>query len=163
LDRLAIEGQTGDRLNLPRGVVADRGRSSVKLSIGDVGPPPLPDGVATLAVPGEVRFGGIAARAGFEAPRAAIASAEVDAAAVGLSLFLRRRRNGDRFLPLGMDGTKKLQDFFVDERVPSDQRDCLPIFENERGIVWVGGLRIAEWVRPRPGSLIVHLSYSEAN
>jgi tRNA(Ile)-lysidine synthase len=58
-----------------------------------------------------------------------------------------------------MAGTKKLQDFFVDERVPSDQRDSVPIFENEGGIIWVGGMRIAEWAKPRPGMNTVHLSY----
>jgi tRNA(Ile)-lysidine synthase len=58
-----------------------------------------------------------------------------------------------------MSETKKLQDFFVDEHVPRSERDNVPIFENHHGIIWVGGLRIAEWARPRPSQATIHLSY----
>jgi tRNA(Ile)-lysidine synthase len=61
-----------------------------------------------------------------------------------------------------MSGTKKLQDFLVDARVPRDERDCVPIFETARGIVWVGGLRIAEWAKPRPGAPTLFLCYEAA-
>ena len=42
-------------------------------------------------------------------------------------LHLRFRRPGDRFRPLGMSGTKKLQDFFTDCRVPGTQRQGIPL------------------------------------
>ena len=87
---------------------------------------------------------------------------DVDAEAVGLGLVVRRRKKGDRFQPLGMSGSKKLQDFFVDARIPSHERDNVPIFENERGIIWVGGLRIADWARPQPGRPTVRLSFEYA-
>jgi tRNA(Ile)-lysidine synthase len=61
-----------------------------------------------------------------------------------------------------MSGTKKLQDFFVDARVPRDGRDRVPIFESTRGIVWVGGLRIAEWAKPQPGAPTLFLCYEAA-
>jgi tRNA(Ile)-lysidine synthase len=75
---------------------------------------------------------------------------------------VRRRLPGDRFQPLGMTGHKKLQDFFTDAQVPRDERDTVPLFVSPRGIVWVGGLRVAEWARPRPGEATVYLSYRPA-
>jgi tRNA(Ile)-lysidine synthase len=61
-----------------------------------------------------------------------------------------------------MQGTKKLQDFFVDIHLPREQRDNVPVFENDRGIVWLGGLRLAEWAKPRPGLPTLWLSYRDA-
>jgi tRNA(Ile)-lysidine synthase len=61
--------------------------------------------------------------------------------------------------PLGLEGTKKLQDLLVDAHVPRSERDAIPIFENERGIVWVGGIRIANWAAPRAEAPTVWLSY----
>ncbi|HLF79851.1 MAG TPA: tRNA lysidine(34) synthetase TilS [Dehalococcoidia bacterium] len=162
LERLVFDGRTGDRLILPRGVIAERRRDSILLSIGESRTRSLPEGRAELCVPGEVRFGWLLARATGELDEAALFEARVDAEAAGHTLSVRRRRNGDRFQPQGMSEPKKLQDFFVDEHVPRGERDSIPIFESERGIIWVGGLRIADWARPRPGHPVIHLSYVSA-
>jgi tRNA(Ile)-lysidine synthase len=61
---------------------------------------------------------------------------------------VRNRHPGDRFRPLGMGGQKKLQDFFVDHKVPRQQRDRVPLVVNEAGrIVWVAGYGIDEMFR----------------
>jgi tRNA(Ile)-lysidine synthase len=68
-----------------------------------------------------------------------------DADALGERLFVRTWENGDRFQPLGMSETKKLQDFFVDEKVPRLQRGRVPLVCISDGrIAWVVGQRIAE-------------------
>ncbi|WP_074351194.1 tRNA lysidine(34) synthetase TilS [Proteiniborus sp. DW1] len=59
-------------------------------------------------------------------------------------LCIRNRRDGDRFAPLGMRGTKKLKDFFIDEKIPRDERDRIPIIEDGEKIIWVVGYRISE-------------------
>ena len=59
-------------------------------------------------------------------------------------LLIRNRRPGDRFRPLGMAGTKKLQDFFIDRKVPLEERDRIPLLCDRQGIVWVVGLRLSE-------------------
>lgn len=56
-------------------------------------------------------------------------------------LRFRRRRPGDRFRPVGGPGSRKLQDFFVDRKVPRDLRDAWPILATPTSIVWVAGLR----------------------
>src|SRR6202043_1975547 len=46
-------------------------------------------------------------------------------------LAVRNRRPGDRFRPLGLDGQKKLQDFFVDRKVARHERDGVPLVVDE--------------------------------
>jgi tRNA(Ile)-lysidine synthase len=76
-------------------------------------------------------------------------TAFLDRRALGEQVHLRTRRPGDRFQPLGMAQTKKLQDFFTDSRVPRDWRDRVPLLVSEGGIAWVVGCRIADWAKVR--------------
>jgi tRNA(Ile)-lysidine synthase len=160
LEKLAVGKEGGRRLDLARGVSAEVSPDRVVLSLGRAFVEPLPERPVELPVPGEVTFGRLRVLAGGQRLPKDEASAEVDAEALGMTLLVRRRKRGDRFQPAGMTGSKKLQDFFVDARVPRQERDVVPIFESERGIVWVGGLRIAEWAKPRPGKPAVTLSYA---
>jgi tRNA(Ile)-lysidine synthase len=56
-------------------------------------------------------------------------------------LFIRNRRNGDKFKPLGLKGTKKLKDYFIDEKIPKDERSEIPILVSGDEILWVIGYR----------------------
>jgi len=58
-------------------------------------------------------------------------------------VFLRSWRPGDRMKPFGMKGSKKIQDIFVDEKVPAEQRRGLPLFECGGEIIWLPGHRVA--------------------
>ena len=67
----------------------------------------------------------------------------LDAERTPTPLLVRTRLPGDRFVPLGMTGAKKLQDFLVDARVPSRLRDrTLLVVTADNAIVWVAGHRI---------------------
>jgi len=70
---------------------------------------------------------------------------------LGAPLTLRGWRPGDRFRPLGMSGEKKLQDFFVDAKVPRQERGRIPLLLTGDRIAWVVGHRIAEEFRFRGG------------
>lgn len=59
-------------------------------------------------------------------------------------LLIRNWRPGDRFRPLGMAGTKKLQDLFIDDKITPEERSQIPLLCDQRGIVWVVGLRLSE-------------------
>jgi tRNA(Ile)-lysidine synthase len=59
-------------------------------------------------------------------------------------LFVRTRREGDRFQPLGMPGNKKLKDFFIDEKIPLCVRTRTPLLCSGNQIVWIIGRRISE-------------------
>jgi tRNA(Ile)-lysidine synthase len=63
-------------------------------------------------------------------------------------LILRGWRPGDRFVPTGMQGKrKKLQDLFVDAKIPKSQRALIPLLTCPEGILWVIGLRIDDRFR----------------
>ncbi len=81
----------------------------------------------------------------------------LDAAALGPSLTVRTRCRGDRLQPLGLGGArKKLQDLFVDRKVPRDERDLVPLVLDRKGrIAWVAGHVVAEPFRVSPLSASV--------
>ncbi len=87
--------------------------------------------------------------------------AHFDADRLGTCLFVRRRRQGDRFRPLGMSGEKKLQDFMVDARIPAAHRDEVPIVCSESQIAWVVGWRIDDRVKVLPDTrAVLRLEFS---
>lgn len=70
---------------------------------------------------------------------------------IPLPLYLRNRRPGDRFCPAGMDGrSKKLQDYFVDEKVPRMRRNAAPLLATEQDVVWIVGMRTDGRFLPGP-------------
>ncbi|MFA4843500.1 MAG: tRNA lysidine(34) synthetase TilS [Candidatus Margulisiibacteriota bacterium] len=100
-----------------------------------------------LAIPGEVRLEevGRVLRGSF-VDKVEGATGEqiafVDYSAFGKEVIARNKLAGDRFVPLGMKGSKKLQDFFVDEKVAPAERDVIPVVESAGRIIWVAGQRL---------------------
>jgi len=68
--------------------------------------------------------------------------ADFDLYKTGTELFVRQRRSGDKFQPLGMNIPKKLKDFMVDTKIPRSWRDHIPIVCSPQQIIWVVGWRI---------------------
>lgn len=57
-------------------------------------------------------------------------------------LHIRTRRSQDK-IKIGMNtGHKSLKRFFIDEKIPRQQRGQIPILADEEGILWVLGYRI---------------------
>lgn len=87
----------------------------------------------------------------------------IAAAAVTLPLAVRNRRPGDRFQPLGAPGTRKLQDFFVDRKIPRTERDAVPLVVDGRDrIVWVVGQSVAQGFRvidPSEGVILLKVRH----
>ncbi|VGO15966.1 tRNA(Ile)-lysidine synthase [Pontiella desulfatans] len=87
------------------------------------------------------------------------AEASFDAEKVGGSpIEVRGWRPGDRMEPLGMAGSRKLQDILTDQKVPREQRAGVPVVVCRNEIIWLPGYRTARgWdVRGRDGKA-VHL------
>ena len=108
-----------------------------------------------LAVPGEVEIPEAGLRVTAEhgdRPARLVARGGVvalPAARITLPLTVRSWRPGDVFRPLGLGGRrKKVQDFFVDRKVPRDRRATVPLVVDDRlGIVWVAGHGLGEGAR----------------
>ena len=54
-------------------------------------------------------------------------------------LTVRNRRQGDKFQPHGMRGTKKIKDFLIDAKVPRYERDSIPLLVRGDQILWIIG------------------------
>lgn len=66
-----------------------------------------------------------------------------EAALADHTLHVRVRQPGDRIAPTGMKGSKKIQDLFVDEKVPEHVRDTIPLIVCDGEVAWVPGYRVA--------------------
>ncbi len=113
-----------------------------------------------LKFPGKVRIkeSNVAIRASYSGkpkniktvPRSA---AYLDASKIkGKYFFIRNAVPGDKFVPLGMKGFKKLQDYFVDSKIPFEERALIPVVCDAEKILWLAGLRTDERVKLDPSS-----------
>ncbi len=71
-------------------------------------------------------------------------TAVIDADKLSFPLTIRARMPGDCFYPIGFGKRKKIQDYFVDEKIPREERDSIPLLINNNEIVWVIGYRVDE-------------------
>lgn len=69
-------------------------------------------------------------------------TAAFDADKLHAPLLIRSRMPGDIFCPLGLAHRKKIQDFFVDEKIPRDERDAIPLLVSGDSVAWIVGHRI---------------------
>jgi tRNA(Ile)-lysidine synthase len=167
----AVEKPAGTELDLPRGLHLRVEYDEIVLTPREVETKvaSLPLGGIELAVPGSTTAGNWQIEASLLDGEARLPvgmaplpdgawEAKLDADALAGSLSVRRRRAGDRFRPLGMEGEKKLQDIFVDAKVRRSDRDNVPVVCDSAGIVWVAGYRPAERVKVTPSTRrILHL------
>ncbi|MDQ6778000.1 MAG: tRNA lysidine(34) synthetase TilS, partial [Actinomycetota bacterium] len=105
-------------------------------------PPAHAPAPASLAVPGAVGFGAYEVRCEVGPPQRRPGS--LDRAALDAELVVRTWRPGDRMAPLGLAGTKSLQDLFTARRVARSRRATVPVVESRGEIVWVAGVATSE-------------------
>jgi tRNA(Ile)-lysidine synthase len=141
---LIKEGRPGDRLDLPKGVRAVKRYSTLLIT----SEPPKRLGEHIIETEGETSLGeaglvlkvSISGDKGLE-PGDGRTKAVFDADKAPFPLTVRARKDGDFFYPLGFGKRKKIQDFFVDQKVPRDERDTVPVVTSGDEIVWVAGYR----------------------
>ena len=153
-----IAGPAGRSLDLPSGLAFTVDYESAAIGPGGLDRCPLPplEGEVELTVTGETHVGGwtvstkVVERlglAGSDGEGWQAYEAALDAKSMEGPLHVRTKHPGDRFQPLGMTQSKKLQDFMVDSKVPRAWRDRVPLVVTPGGIAWVVGWRPAEWAR----------------
>ena len=74
-------------------------------------------------------------------------TAQVDASLLRYPLVLRRWQEGDRFVPFGMSGSKKISDFLTDLKVSAVEKQRQFVLLSGDDIVWVVGRRIDDRYR----------------
>jgi tRNA(Ile)-lysidine synthase len=137
----ALSDQGTATLDVGHGVKAVAEYGVVRFESGD-GAPSAPEQVH-LRVPGSVRFGEWEVRCVLGAPSRE--PGVLDRAGLGSDVLVRSWRPGDRMSPLGLHGSKSLQDLFTARRVPRRERAMIPVIEAGDGeIVWVAGVATSE-------------------
>lgn len=77
-------------------------------------------------------------------------TAYLNQALIRYPLIFRNVRPGDRFVPLGMGGHKKVKDFFIDLKIPLEKRSRIPILVQGDHILWICGYRLDDRFKVTP-------------
>ena len=162
MDELIVDGRTGSGITLPRGLrMTCLSGSQAVLSVGEPSVPIARVAAAALCLDGETQAGGWMFTA-----RPTECGIELRASAEGAELLpgplraivpqgdgqrqlrVRSREAGDRIRLSG--GARKVQDVFVDRKIPRAWRDNIPIVcDTETGdILWLTGVAVAAGVTP---------------
>jgi tRNA(Ile)-lysidine synthase len=165
----------GSSIELPRGLIVTRDGEALVFSKGarherETTFTPCP---CTISAPGRYAFSTFILRislAEVDAIRshqpASPDSAWLDADKVHWPLVVRSWRPGDRFRPLGLHGTKKLQDYFVDGKIPRHKRSAIPLLCDQEKICCVIGSRPDDRAKITDGTkvaLIVEMERVDAD
>jgi len=70
--------------------------------------------------------------------------AYIDKDKIKQELVLRNRLEGDVFSPIGLKGTKKLKEYFIDEKIPKEERDNIFLIADGKEVVWILGKRLSD-------------------
>jgi tRNA(Ile)-lysidine synthase len=149
---LIREGGPSDSIDLPGGWRAEREYNFLRLtntSEREAGPgrfsiPIAADGVTIIEVAG-FKFEASTIAAADASMPASMSIAMFDAAKIGdAGLIARNFINGDRIRPLGMSGTRKVHDVFVDRKLPRPRRARFPVVTLGDEIAWLPGLARAD-------------------
>jgi tRNA(Ile)-lysidine synthase len=181
--RSLLDKPVGKRISLPHDIICQGGYDEIVIAseawqsqLPSCPFPPL-SGEFHLKVPGKTVFPGWKVIASIireredslplwdtlstsEATYRSNLVADFDLHKTGTELFVRQRRLGDRFQPLGMDMLKKLQEFMVDAKIPRYWRGNIPIVCSTQQIIWVVGWRIDDRGKVTKASKeILHLEF----
>jgi len=64
----------------------------------------------------------------------------------------RFRQEGDTFSPLGLGGTKKLKDYFIDKKIPQRMRNDIPVLAVGSKILVVADIEISDELKVGPNT-----------
>jgi len=146
---LILEGGPSDSIDLPGGWRAEREYNFLRLtntSERKAGAPKFSvpiasDGITFIEAAGFKFEASTIAAADASMPPASMSVAMFDAAKIGdTGLIARNFIKGDRIHPIGMSGTRKVHDVFVDRKLPRLRRDRFPVVALGDEIAWLPGL-----------------------
>ena len=134
-----LSGQSGRRADLPGGRTVLREQTGLRLIRRENAGGCDTEGDAGLSSYFRTRV--FAAEAGAESPKK-LYTKWLDYDTITEPLCFRTRRKGD-YLILPGGGRQRLQDFFVNEKVPLTERDSVPLAASGSHVLWIVGSRIS--------------------
>lgn len=144
--------ETGRKINLPNKVTAYNNYGTITLSIENSKVPVFMDNQYSIPVEGNIYIPekGVSVKTKIKSKEDKInikADDNVkyfDFDKIQGTMTVRYRREGDRFTPIGMKGSRKLKDIFIDLKIPREERDQIPLICFDKEIAWVIGYNISE-------------------
>jgi tRNA(Ile)-lysidine synthase len=147
-----LDKPAGKQISLPGGLIfyVEYDRYLLGVATVNTCPYPVIGGEYSINIPGQTELPGWRVEAEVIGPSFGKGeglltndfTACLDLGKTGKDLKVRRRKPGDRFQPLGMAETKKLNEFMIDARIPRSWRGRIPVVFSPRHIVWLVGYRI---------------------
>ena len=142
-----LDSETGTKSDLGEGAVCERGKDCLLIYQKTV-----PRAEYRPQIPGKTGLPefGLVLHSSIEDNQGPVVFTEdnrtvyLDYDKLSLDFNVRQYIDGDRFQPLGMNGSKKLGDFFTDRGVPERLRRETPLLVDANDIVWVMGMEISE-------------------
>jgi len=141
-----LDSQTGTSIELGKGIYAFRDRYNLVLTRGKVHPQPF---VAEIIAGKKYDFDDFYFNSEFVekadlqfTPSPVVEFIDADEA--GETFRLRQWEPGDWFVPLGLQGKKKVSDFLIDRKIPLYEKGNVFVLTNKNSVIWVCGLRLDE-------------------
>lgn len=81
---------------------------------------------------------------------------------ITLPLVLTNRNNGDYIEVLNMNGKKKINDIFIENKIDSEKRDSYPIVkDSNNNVIWIPGLKKSKFAKQLDEKYDIILKYEE--
>ncbi len=79
---------------------------------------------------------------------------------INLPIHIRTRKKGDKIYIKGLNGSKKVKDIFIDEKIPNSKRDTYPIVTDDKNnILWIPGLKKSKFDRANTENYDIIVKY----
>ncbi|MBQ1812626.1 MAG: tRNA lysidine(34) synthetase TilS [Bacilli bacterium] len=79
---------------------------------------------------------------------------------IKMPLYVRNRKNGDRIEIKNLNGSKKVKDVFIDEKISKDKRDGIPIVvDSAEKIVWIPGVKKSKYNKEKDEKYDIIIKY----
>ena len=84
----------------------------------------------------------------------------LDSTKIKLPLYVRNYRQGDKMTIKNMEGHKKINDIFINEKISLNQRDSYPVVVDSNGeIIWLPGIKKSAFDTKKDGKYDIILEY----
>ncbi|MCX7923021.1 MAG: tRNA lysidine(34) synthetase TilS [Clostridia bacterium] len=173
---LGTKGRTGSEIHLPHKIHVSKSYNTLKLFIFVKENCPAVSYNESINIPGTTRLqangalmeasihnksdlAGISSNAG-----QGLLEQIFDYDKLQAGINIRTRQNGDVFKPYKSNGTKKLKEYFIDNKIPRNVRESIPLVVIGNEIVWIVGYKISDKFKVTENTkCVLKLKYSDGH
>lgn len=79
---------------------------------------------------------------------------------IKMPLYIRNRQNGDRIEVKNLNGTKKIKDILIDEKVSKEKRNIIPIVvDSNNTVIWIPGIKKSKYNKDKTENYDIIIKY----